>query len=55
VRRFAAVLLAPILVGGLLSGCGGSTGPTVDKSLPTVTGHYGDKPKIKIAKGVKAS
>ena len=54
-RRFAAVLLAPILVGGLLSGCGGSTGPAVDKSLPTVTGHYGDKPKITIAKGVKAS
>jgi peptidylprolyl isomerase len=55
VRRFAAVLLAPVLVGGLLSGCGGSSGPAVDKSLPTVTGHYGDKPKIKIAKGVKAS
>jgi peptidylprolyl isomerase len=55
VRRFAAVLLAPVLVGGLLSGCGGSTGPAVDKSLPTVTGHYGDKPKIKIAKGIKAS
>jgi peptidylprolyl isomerase len=49
------VLLAPVLVGGLLSGCGGSSGPAVDKSLPTVTGHYGDKPKIKIAKGVKAS
>jgi peptidylprolyl isomerase len=55
VRRFAAVLLAPVVIGGLLSGCGGSTGPAVDKSLPTVSGHYGDKPKITIAKGVKAS
>jgi peptidylprolyl isomerase len=55
VRRFATLLLAPVLVGGLLSGCGGSTGPAVDKSLPTITGHYGDKPKITIAKGVKAS
>jgi peptidylprolyl isomerase len=49
------VLLAPVLVGGLLSGCGGSTGPAVDKSLPTITGHYGDKPKVKIAKGIKPS
>ena len=54
-RRFAAVLLAPLLVGGLLSGCGGSSGPAVDKSLPTITGHYGDKPKVKIAKGIKPS
>jgi peptidylprolyl isomerase len=56
VRRFAALLVVPVLVGGLLTGCGGSTsGPAVDKSLPTVTGHYGDKPKIKIAKGVLPS
>jgi peptidylprolyl isomerase len=57
VRRFAALLVAPVLVGGLLSGCGGgsSSGPAVDKSLPTVTGHYGDKPKIKVTKGVPAS
>ena len=54
-RRFAVLLLAPVLVGGLVSGCGGSTGPAVDKSLPTVTGHYGDKPKIKFAKGVQPS
>ncbi len=54
-RRFAVVLLAPVLVGGLLSGCGGSSGPAVDKSLPTVTGKYGDKPKIVIAKGIKPS
>jgi peptidylprolyl isomerase len=56
VRRFAVLLLAPVLVGGLLSGCGGSSGPSAsEKSLPTVTGHYGDKPKIKVTKGVKAS
>jgi peptidylprolyl isomerase len=48
------VLLAPLLVGGLLSGCGDSTA-AVDKSLPTVSGHYGDKPKVTITKGVKAS
>jgi peptidylprolyl isomerase len=52
VRRFAVLLLAPVLVGGLLTGCGGST---ADKSLPTVTGHYGDKPKIEIAKGALPS
>jgi peptidylprolyl isomerase len=57
VRRFAVLLLAPVLVGGLLTGCGGGTSGTsnVDKSLPTVTGHYGDKPKITIFKGVKPS
>jgi peptidylprolyl isomerase len=52
------VLLAPVLVGGLLSGCGGSTPKTgaelaAEKGLPAVTGKYGDKPKITIAKGVK--
>jgi peptidylprolyl isomerase len=55
VRRFAVLLLAPVLVGGLLSGCGGSPSAAVEKGLPTVIGHYGDKPKIKITKGVKAS
>jgi peptidylprolyl isomerase len=58
VRRFAALLVAPVLVGGLLSGCGGGStagSPAADKSLPTVSGKYGDKPKIKIAKGVKPS
>jgi peptidylprolyl isomerase len=56
VRRFAVLLVAPVLVGGLLSGCGGSTAkPAADKTLPTVSGHYGDKPKIKVAKGVTAS
>lgn len=55
-RRFAVLLVAPVLVGGLLSGCGGSTAkPSADKSLPAVSGHYGDKPKIKVAKGVKPS
>ena len=56
-RRSAVLLLAPVLVGGLLTGCGGGTSgaSNVDKSLPTVTGHYGDKPKIKVAKGVKPS
>ena len=53
-RRFAVLLLAPVLVGGLLSACGGSSsGTAAAKDLPTVTGHYGDKPKIKVAKGVK--
>ena len=54
-RRFAVLLLTPVLVGGLLSGCGGgsSSGSAAEKDLPTVTGHYGDKPKIKVAKGVK--
>jgi peptidylprolyl isomerase len=54
VRRFAVLLLAPVLVGGLLSGCGGgSSGAAAPKGLPSVSGHYGDKPKIKVAKGVK--
>ncbi|MGZ4592339.1 MAG: FKBP-type peptidyl-prolyl cis-trans isomerase [Actinomycetes bacterium] len=50
-RRIAVLLLSPVLVAGLLSGCGG--GSSQDKSLPTVTGSYGDKPKVKIDKSVK--
>ena len=55
-RRSAVLLLAPVLVGGLLSGCGGGSSPAAsEQSLPAVTGQYGDKPKIKVTKGVKAS
>lgn len=54
-RRPAVLLLAPVLVAGLLSGCGGSSGADAGeaKGLPTVKGAYGDKPKITIAKGDK--
>jgi peptidylprolyl isomerase len=55
VRRVTVLLLAPVLIGGLLSGCGGgSTTDAADKGLPSVSGSYGDKPKITVAKGTKA-
>jgi peptidylprolyl isomerase len=55
VRRLAVLLLAPVLVGGLLSGCGGgSSKDSAEKGLPTVSGSYGDKPKITLEKGAKA-
>lgn len=57
-RRTVMFLLAPVLVAGLLSGCGNSGGSAADavvKGLPKVTGSYGDKPKIKVTKGVKPS
>jgi peptidylprolyl isomerase len=42
---------------GLLSACGGGSSTAAEeakaKGLPTVTGSYGDKPKIKVAKGDK--
>ncbi|MGH8971454.1 MAG: FKBP-type peptidyl-prolyl cis-trans isomerase, partial [Actinomycetes bacterium] len=52
-RRPLSLLLAPLLLAGLLSACGsGSDEP--EEGLPTVSGDYGDKPKIKAEKGVKA-
>jgi len=45
VRRIAALVLSPLLVVGLLAGCGGADS-TADKSLPKVSGGYGDKPKV---------
>jgi FKBP-type peptidyl-prolyl isomerase-like protein len=55
VRRIAVLLLSPVLVAGLLSGCGGGSGTSAEeKGLPTVTGGYGDKPKIEVDKSVKA-
>jgi peptidylprolyl isomerase len=53
VRRVLSLLLAPLLLAGILSACGsGSDEP--EEGLPTVSGEYGDKPKIKAEKGVKA-
>lgn len=52
-RRIAVLLLSPVLVAGLLVGCGGGSS-AADKGLPTVTGAYGDKPKVKVDKTVKA-
>lgn len=46
VRRLAP-LLAPVLLAGFLSACGGGNG----SDLPSVAGAYGAKPKITIAKG----
>lgn len=58
-RRIAVLLLSPVLVAGLLAGCGGSGGSAgstpADQGLPSVTGSYGDKPKITLAKGEKPS
>jgi peptidylprolyl isomerase len=48
VRRTAALLLSPLLAVGLLAGCGGSDG--TEKGLPSVSGDYGDKPKVKADK-----
>jgi len=52
VRRTAALLLSPLLAVGLLAGCGGSDS-TADKGLPTVSGDYGDKPKVTAEKEEK--
>jgi peptidylprolyl isomerase len=51
VRRTAALLLSPLLAVGLLAGCGGSDG--TEKGLPSVSGDYGDKPKVKADKEQK--
>jgi peptidylprolyl isomerase len=55
VRRLAVLLLAPVLLMGLLSSCGsGSSGTAGDTvGVPSVTGSYGDKPKVKVTKGEK--
>ncbi len=55
-RRPLLVLLCPLLLLTLLvSACGGgSEGEAEDKGLPSVSGDYGDKPKVKKpAKGEK--
>jgi len=50
VRRFASLLLCPLLALGVLAGCGNSESTTEKAAaagLPTVSGSYGDKPKVK--------
>jgi peptidylprolyl isomerase len=55
VRRPAVLLSASLLAVGLLSGCGGASSPSnTDSGLPKVSGAYGDKPKVTVAKGEKA-
>jgi peptidylprolyl isomerase len=51
VRRLAALFLCPLLAVGLLAGCGG--GNSADKGLPSVSGKYGEKPKVKADTKVK--
>lgn len=48
-RRVAVVLLPALLV-GLLAACGGDGAATSTEDLPTVSGKYGTKPKITVAK-----
>ncbi|MEP6759921.1 MAG: FKBP-type peptidyl-prolyl cis-trans isomerase [Sporichthyaceae bacterium] len=50
-RRIAALLLCPLLAVGLLAACGGAD--STDKGLPSVSGRYGDKPKVKADTKVK--
>lgn len=50
-RKTAALLLCPLLAVGLLTACGGADG--ADKGLPSVSGGYGDKPKVKADTKVK--
>jgi peptidylprolyl isomerase len=51
VRRLAALFLCPLLAVGLLTGCGGAD--SAEKGLPSVSGKYGDKPKVKADTKVK--
>jgi FKBP-type peptidyl-prolyl isomerase-like protein len=48
VRRFALMLL-PVLLAGSLGACGGGS----DSGVPTVSGKFGDKPKVTVEKGSK--
>jgi peptidylprolyl isomerase len=50
VRR-SALLLVPVLLAGTLSACTGGN----SSDLPAVSGSYGSKPKVTVAKGTKAS
>ena len=54
-RRLAVLLFLPVLVMGLVSGCGGSSGGGHTQGVPSVTGSYGDKPKVKVTKGEPAA
>ena len=49
-RRFPS-LLVPVLLVGLLAGCGGDGSATSTEGLPSVSGAYGTKPKITVDKG----
>lgn len=58
-RRPTALAVIPLLLAALLAGCGGDQEKkapkeaAVDKGLPSVTGGYGTKPKIKADPKVK--
>lgn len=55
-RRHAVLLLSPILCAALVSSCGGgktAAEEAQDKGLPTVSGAYGAKPKVKSDPDVK--
>ena len=44
-RRLAVLFLSPLLVVGVLAGCGGADS-AAEEGLPKVSGSYGDKPKV---------
>ena len=46
-RRLAALIVCPLLAVGVLAGCGDASDSTAEeKGLPSVSGGYGDKPKV---------